>query len=202
MKAEIPTSRDVNDEDAILIREFRAGNEAAFTRLVKKYQQQVFNFIFHHSGRQAEVEDLAQEVFLKVYTHLAKFESRAAFRTWLYRITLNVCIDHARKRKLRRMLALDSLSDWTRNRLSSSRAAAPSPQAAVEAHELNERIQRGLERLPEEFRQALVLRDLEGLNYDEIAEITGASLGTVKSRISRGRERMRKWLTPFLEEAE
>jgi RNA polymerase sigma-70 factor (ECF subfamily) len=164
---------------------------------VKKYQQHVFNFIFHHSGPAVEVEDLAQEVFLKAYANLKNFQGRASFRTWLYRVTLNVCIDHARKKKLRRMLSLEGLSEWARARLSLRNSGPSSPHTEAETHELRDRIQHALAQLPEEFRRPLILRDVEGLEYEEIAAITGAHLGTVKSRIFRGRQRMRELLTPY-----
>lgn len=195
------TRRDAAEDDLNLIEAFKAGDEAAFTQLVKKYQQQVFNLLFHYAGRKEDIEDLAQEVFIKVYTHLATFETRAAFRTWLYRIAINVSIDHARKRKLRRMLSLDGLTEWARERVAFKSAQMPSPQIAAEQSDLDQHLQRGLERLPEDFRKALVLRDMEGLEYDEIATITGWSLGTVKSRLFRGRQRLREFLKPYLEEA-
>lgn len=200
MTAGMSTRHDAA-EDLNLIQEFKAGNEAAFTQLVQKYQQEVFNLIFHYIGRKDDVEDLAQEVFLKVFVHLPKFETRASFRTWIYRITLNVCIDHARKRKLRRMLSLEGLSEWTKERLWLRHAAAPSPHEATELHELDQDIQRGLDQLPTDFRRVLVLRDMEGLDYDEIAEITGWRLGTVKSRLFRARQRLREFLAPYVEHA-
>jgi len=196
------TRSDAAEDDLSLIEAFKAGDEAAFTQLVKKYQQQVFNLLFHYAGRKEDIEDLAQEVFIKVYTHLATFETRAAFRTWLYRIAINVSIDHARKRKLRQMLSLDGLTEWARERVAFKNAQMPSPQIAAEQNDLEKYVQRGLEQLPEDFRKALVLRDMEGLEYDEIAKITGWSLGTVKSRLFRGRQRLREFLKPYLEEAE
>ncbi len=202
MTVAMPTISDAAEDDLSLIEAFKAGDEAAFTQLVKKYQQQVFNLLFHYADRKEDIEDLAQEVFIKVYTHLATFETRAAFRTWLYRIAINASIDHARKRKLRRMLSLDGLTEWARERVAFKSAQMPSPQKAAEQSDLDQHIQRGLEQLPEDFRKALVLRDMEGLEYDEIATITGWSLGTVKSRLFRGRQRLREFLKPYLEEAE
>ncbi len=187
-------------DDLSLIEDFKNGREAAFTQLVEKYQQQIFNLLFHYTGRKEDVEDLAQEVFIKVYTHLADFETRAAFRTWLYRIALNASIDHSRKLKLRRMLSLDGLTDWAKERLTFQNATS-SPHQSAEQSELKQQIQAGLDRLPEDFRRALVLRDMEGLEYEEIAEITGWNLGTVKSRLFRGRQRLREFLEPYVEEA-
>jgi len=199
MLAELSTTDATTAADLELIQAFRAGEEAAFTALVQKYQQHVFNLIFHHSGPHVEVEDLAQEVFLKVYTNLRNFHGHAAFRTWLYRITLNVCIDHARKRKVRRMLSLESLSEWTKAKLSMRQNHTSSPQLAAESREMQNHVQAALQQLPEDFRQPLVLRDLEGLDYEEIAAITGTRLGTVKSRIFRGRQRLRELLAPYWE---
>ncbi|MGH7496513.1 MAG: sigma-70 family RNA polymerase sigma factor [bacterium] len=200
MLAGISTTDATTAADFELIQAFRAGDDQAFTALVQKYQQHVFNLIFHHSGPAVEVEDLAQEVFLKIYAKLKNFQGRASFRTWLYRVTLNVCIDHARKKKVRRMLSLESLSEWAKARLSLRNTASPSPQAEAEAGELRGQIQRALAQLPEEFRQPLILRDVEGLEYGEIAAITGTQLGTVKSRIFRGRQRLRELLAPYRKE--
>jgi RNA polymerase sigma-70 factor (ECF subfamily) len=196
----MPTKSDAAEDDVRLIQEFKSGKEAAFTQLVQKYQQPVFNLLYHYSGRRQDVEDLAQEVFIKVYTNLMKFETRAAFRTWLYRIALNVSIDHARKQKRRRMLSLEGLTDWARERLAFRAATAPSPHSATERHELETQIQLGLEALPEDFRQVLVLRDIEGMEYDDIAAILGWQLGTVKSRLFRARQRLRKFLEPYVED--
>ena len=199
MLAEISTKEATAAADFDLIHAFLAGDDRAFTALVQKYQQHVFNLIFHHSGRQVEVEDLAQEVFLKVYANLHRFQGRASFRTWLYRVTLNVCIDHARKKKLRRMLSLESMSEWAKARLSARNPGPASPQTEAESRDWHDRIHGALAQLPEEFRQPLILRDIEGLDYDEIAAITGTQLGTVKSRIFRGRQRLRELLAPYWE---
>ena len=193
---------EVAVEDAELVAQVQAGDEAAFTQLVRKYQQQVFNLILYYTGNKNEVEDLAQDVFVKVYTHLGNFETRATFRTWLYRITLNVCIDHARRRKLRRMLSLDGLSEWSRERLTFDLQATDTPEAHAERRELDEHIRRSIARLPEDFRRVLVLRDLQELEYEEIAAITGWSLGTVKSRLFRARRRMQQFLRPYVEETQ
>lgn len=202
MLSDVSTKEAAAAADMELVEAFRAGEEAAFTALVKKYQQHVFNLIFRHSGPRVEAEDLAQEVFLKVYSNLKNFQGRASFRTWLYRIALNVCIDHARRRKLRRMLSLESMSEWAQGRLSLRKASvSSSPHGDMEKRDLQTQLQTALAQLPEEFRQPLVLRDMEGLDYDEIASITGTQLGTVKSRIYRGRQRLRELLAPYWENA-
>jgi len=202
MTAAMPTTSNAAEDDLTLIQAFKNGDEAAFTQLVLKYQQQVFDLLFHYSGRRVDLEDMAQEVFIKVYTNLARFETRASFRTWLYRITLNVSIDHARKRKLRRMLSLDGLTEWAREQISLKSAQAPSPQVAAEQSDLAHYIQRGLEHLPDDFRRVLVLRDMEQLEYEEIAAITGWNLGTVKSRLFRARHKLKNFLKPYMEKAE
>lgn len=199
MATEKSTASDFIADDLRLVQEFKDGNESAFTQLVHRYQQQVFNLVFHYTGNKDDVEDLAQEVFMKVFMHLPKFETRSTFRTWIYRIALNVCIDHARKRQLRRMLSLEGMSEWAKARLSLRTSAVPSPQAAAELGELDEQIKRGLNQLPAELRRVLVLRDMQGLDYDQIAQITGWRLGTVKSRLFRARQHLRKFLAAFME---
>lgn len=189
------------DSDDQLIQRFQGGDEGAFEELVRKYQDRVANVIYSFTGRKDEVEDLAQEVFLKVYTGLRGFQFEATFYSWLYRIVMNVCLDAGRKRKLRRLLSLDSLSEWAVERLSfKSSSKVPSPEESVEQLEVSELIQRGLNGLSEPHRAIVILRDIEGLSYEEIAAILKCSVGTVKSRLFRARSALKEKLRPYWEE--
>jgi len=189
------------ENDAQLIQRFRSGDESAFEELVRKYQDRVANVIYSFTGRTDEVEDLAQEVFLRAYVGLKDFKSESTFYSWLYRIVMNVCIDAGRKRKLRRMLSLEGLSEWALERLRfKSPSQLPSPEEGAEQVEISELIQRGLNRLSEPHRAILILRDIEGLSYEEIAGILNCSVGTVKSRLFRARSALKEELRPYWEE--
>jgi len=186
--------RAMDDEDFQLIREFQNGDASAFERLVKKYQDRVFNVIYCFTGRKEDTQDLAQDVFLKLYTSLSQFKFESSFYSWLYRITLNVCIDDMRRRKLRRLV---SLSQWFQDLKGSK--SHPTPDEVMEQKELGEIIQQGLNQLSKDYRAIIILRDIEGLSYKEIAGVLGCSSGTVKSRLSRARVALREKIKPYLE---
>jgi RNA polymerase sigma-70 factor (ECF subfamily) len=148
--------------------------------------------IFHE---QNIIEDLAQEVFIKAYQALPRFRSESTFYTWLYRIAVNKGRDEIRRRKLRRFLSLQTLDEGIDNEIQMKMSVAPENR---DDHEL---IALGLKTLPEKFRTAVILKDIDGLPYDEIAKIMECEVGTVKSRISRGRTMLRKALEPLVKEA-
>ena len=186
--------RDMECSDDILITRFQSGDESAFRTLMERHVERVRNLIFSVFRSRELVDDLTQDVFLKAYRALAQFRFYAAFSTWLYRITINHCRDEMRKRRLRRMFSLHALLEIRDADVSKRTAVLP-----VE-HETRELIDRGLRQLPEKYRLPVILKDVEGLSYEEIADVLHCELGTVKSRLSRGREQLRRFLTPLLEE--
>ena len=186
--------RDMECSDDILITRFQSGDESAFRTLMERHVERVRNLIFSVFRSRELVDDLTQDVFLKAYRALAQFRFYAAFSTWLYRITINHCRDEMRKRRLRRMFSLHALLEIRDADVSKRTAVLP-----VE-HETRELIDRGLQQLPEKYRLPVILKDVEGLSYEEIADVLHCELGTVKSRLSRGREQLRRFLTPLLEE--
>lgn len=140
------------------------------------------------------VDDLAQEVFIKAYEALPNFRFQSSFYTWLYRIAVNKSRDELRKRKVRRWFSLQTLMDSADKDLVS--------KTVVEPHdnELQELVAAGLRSLPDKYRIAITLKDLDGLSYEEIAEIMECEIGTVKSRLSRARAMLRKVLEPLVKE--
>ncbi len=178
-----------------------ASNQAAtFENLVKTYEKPLFQFAFRLCGNHHEAQDLLQESLYRAYKSFARFESGTAFDRWLYQIIHNLYIDHYRKKKNRPVLSsidepipyLDNdkpmeIPDWTTN-----------PEDEAMRIELGETIQAGLAKLPAEYRSAVILCDIQGLSYEEIAQILHCSIGTVRSRIHRGRKLLRGILLPYL----
>jgi RNA polymerase sigma-70 factor, ECF subfamily len=186
-----PMPRDMSDD--VLITLFQGGDRAVFRTLVERYQERIRNLIYAVLNDSALIDDLAQEVFIKVYEALPQFRFDASFYTWVYKIAVNRCRDEIRRKRVRRWLPLHPLLDRQ------DRELTQKTTAHMEDTETRELIDRALTRLPEKFRLPVILKDLEGLSYDEIAEVTQAEIGTVKSRLFRGRAMLRNWLQPLME---
>ena len=180
--------RELREED--LVARARKGDREAFGELVRRYEKKVFALTRRMCPGPEDAEEAAQEAFLAAWQGLPSFRGEAGFGTWLYRLTSNACVDLLRKSG--RAPAGLSLDDGERPlNLPDPR---PSPQEEAERAELRERIEAGLRRLPPERREVLILREIHQLRYEEIAKILSLDLGTVKSRISRGRQELRKIL--------
>ena len=179
-----------------LARELRAGSQAAFNYLIAVYHQPLYRLLYHLLQDPTEAADAVQDAFLKVFRSAAQFEGRCSVKTWLYRIAVHEAANHRRwwRRHKRRETSLDEPAGegvaWS-ERLSSPQE---SPLSLAMRAETRRRLETILAGIPEPFRTTVVLRDLEDLGYEEIAEVTGAHLGTVKSRLVRGREMVRRQL--------
>lgn len=179
--------------DDILITRFQAGDEHAFRMLMERHSERVRNLIYSIFHSAEPVDDLTQDIFLKVYRALAQFRFDAAFSTWIYRIAINHCRDVMRKRKLRRYISLHGLLESRDKEVTLKTSVQP------QETETRELIDRGLQRLPEKFRIPVILKDVEGFSYEEMADVMQCEVGTVKSRLSRGRNMLRIYLKPLLE---
>lgn len=179
------------DEELVLLA--RQGRAEAFAALVERYERKVYGLAYRMSGSPDDAADLAQEAFIRIWRKLAEFRGDSTFSTWVYRVTVNVCLDRRRQDRRRPTVSLDAPSDGASGPPERQVAdGGPGPDAALESAELHADIQREIARLPAEYRAALVLRDVEGHAYQEIADILSISLGTVKSRISRGRQLLKE----------
>lgn len=180
------------DQDLELLQRCLAGENSAWEGLLKVYTRKIYNLCYRFTGRAEEAEDLTQEVFIKIFQTLRSFDAaQGSFSTWLHRVARNHLVDHYRRTKADRLT--DSIEDDVE-----TVAAKPSPGigpvASLEARELKEQLQRALDRLSPDLREAVVLRDLQDLDYLEVAQVLGVPQGTVKSRINRGRLELAKVL--------
>ena len=173
-----------------LIRAARGGDEAGFEQLVRLHEKKIYNLCLRMCGNAEDAAEAAQDTFLALWRGLEGFREDAALATWLYRLASNACIDLLRRSK--RTVDGVSLDDEDINL--EVRDRAPTPEQHIEGQETRRLLHEGLAALPEDYRQVLVLRELEQLSYDEICKVTALELGTVKSRISRARLLLRNYL--------
>lgn len=189
-------------DDALLIKAFQKGDKKTFDELVIRHKDRIFNLCYRFLGDYEEANDSAQEAFVKAYGSLNRFRLESTFSTWLYRIAVNVCknkLGSSAYKAKRKTVSLDNPGIPSDERVPMEFPnGAPSPLARMEEKEKRAFIQRALDTLPAEFRVVVTLRDVEGLSYEDIAEVTGLNLGTVKSRIARARADLRTKLRGVL----
>lgn len=171
------------------------GDADAFEQLVLAYQTPIYNLCLRMTGNPEDAADLSQETFLKVWKSLASFHFEAAFSTWLYRLASNTCLDHIRSVKRRPQLSLTAEDADGEEKAIDLPDPSPLPEEAAITKDENERLARAIQSLDEQHRQILTLRAINDLSYAEIADILGIKEGTVKSRLARSRNALRKILT-------
>lgn len=181
--------------DDVLISLFQSGDQGVFRVLVERYQERIRNLLFSIFHETETIDDLAQEVFIKAYEGLGRFRFESSFYTWLYRIAVNRARDELRKRKVRRFFSFHGLDGSTEKEVTERTTVQP---VSIDEQEL---VAKGLEALPEKYRMPVILKDLDGLSYEEISEVLECEVGTVKSRLSRGRTMLRNILAPLLRES-
>ena len=174
-----------------LIARLQKRDEAAFEELIRQYEKKVYTLCFRMCGNSEDAEEAAQDAFLALWRGIDRFRQESSLSTWIYRLATNACIDTLRRRK--KQSGSVSLDD--EELFVDAVDTSPQPQETVEHREAQKLLQEGLFALPEEYRKVLILREIEGLSYTEIAESGSIELGTVKSRISRGRSLLRNFLS-------
>jgi RNA polymerase sigma-70 factor, ECF subfamily len=179
-----------HEEDRELVRLSQGGSEAAFEDLVRRHQQRVFALVNGILRRPDDVEDVAQQVFLKAYLGIRRFDQRAAFSTWLYKIAVNECWDYLRKKKVRPLVYEADLSEEQVSRLDGIVSADRPPVGPNDRAEAREMLERMLDTLPDQDRQLLLLKEVEGFSVQELAEILKLNVNTVKVRLFRARGRI------------
>lgn len=188
-KKQIGNKGNEQDSDFLLIEEFKKGRESAFSELMIKHKDKVRNLVYLTLGDVDYIDDISQDVFISVYHKLKEFRFESKFTTWLYRITVNKCRDYLRKKKVRSIFV--PIQDHNFHRGVNTNSDNIDIPALV---------RRAIAKLPEKLKVPLVLRDIDGFSYQEIADKLECEVGTVKSRIFRARESLKVLLTPYQKE--
>jgi len=184
-------------KDLQFIDRFKNGDSSAFEDIVLKYQDKIYNLCRHMLGNAHDAEDAAQDVFLKAYQSLPKFQPDASLYTWLYRIATNTCIDYKRKPVFESLFGGSQEGE----RLVHDRASeAPSPEKLYQSKQIDQALQESLAKLSPKLRAIIILKEIEELSYEEISDTLEISMGTVKSRIARAREELQKLMKKFREQ--
>jgi RNA polymerase sigma-70 factor (ECF subfamily) len=180
----------------------RIGDQTAFRLLVERYQKRVFAVAFGVVKNEEDALDVTQDAFVKVYRYLGRFHGTSSFYTWLYRIVVNLCIDHVRKSNRVGLVDYDDGTNHHHGVDSSAGrfAGVPTPTPGEDLHrkELGTELSRALDALSEKHRQVIVLREIEGLSYNDMAEVLGVSVGTVMSRLHHARHNMQATLRRYM----
>ncbi|MBQ9991797.1 MAG: sigma-70 family RNA polymerase sigma factor [Firmicutes bacterium] len=180
-------------DEALLIERCKEGDDEAFSLLIDRYQQKVYNTAFRMMGNYHDASDCAQEVFLRIFRSIRSFRGESSFSTWVYHITVNVCKDELRSRQRHIEDSIDEMlqtPDGERHKEIAS--DSPEPSEVYERTEMMERLQELINELEPNYRMILLMREHDEMSYQEIADMLGLSIGTVKSRINRARIALRK----------
>jgi RNA polymerase sigma-70 factor (ECF subfamily) len=175
--------------DELLVERIKKGDTEAFRKLVKRYERYILNLVYRTIGDTNEAEDIAQEVFIKVYKNIRSFKGESKFLTWISKITVNLCMDKLREKVKNKEENIDE-EVWSLF----AQHESFNPEVTAERHELQEIIKKAIETLPEELRVVFVLRELENFSYDEISQMLNIPMGTVESRLYRARIKLRTYL--------
>ncbi len=189
-----------NEDDDLLIRKTLKGEKDSFEILVLRYQKRIFNIIYRVTREESIVADLAQESFLKAYRGLDKFDFKASFYTWLVRIAINTSLNHVSSRQRNPLAGTEELDSYvgTSAQFSEAGARSSNPEHEVLRNEQAASIRQAIDSLAEDLRVSIMLREVEGLSYEEIAEVMECPVGTVRSRIHRARKELQEKLKPLL----
>ena len=195
---------NINIDDDVLVQQCRQGDSAAMERLICKYQNRIYNTVLKICANPDDAAELTQDTFVKVIENIDKFEGRSSFYTWAFRIAMNLTLNHCKRNSKLNFTSLEAESkenNWRPKQLLKEflkNDASPDPAVVAQNRELCGLVQEALMKLDDTRRAVIVLRDIEGMNYAQIARVLELELGTVKSRISRARNNLREIFEVFL----
>ncbi|MHB1394849.1 MAG: sigma-70 family RNA polymerase sigma factor [Clostridia bacterium] len=190
----------VSDLEKLLVKKSQSGDFESFELLISSYDKRAYNIAYRVMGNEEDGKDMAQEALLRVFRSIKDFKGQSSFSTWLYRIVTNVCLDELRRRKNEKYVSMDSTIQTDSGELHMELCSdKETPETVYERVEQRELIKRAINELNEEYKSAIVLRDIQGFSYEEISNMLDCSLGTVKSRINRARNMLRERLKSSME---
>ncbi|HEY3367756.1 MAG TPA: sigma-70 family RNA polymerase sigma factor [Symbiobacteriaceae bacterium] len=181
--------------DELLVERAKRGDVEAFEQLISQYERKVYNIAYRLTGNHEDASDVAQEAYIRAYSSLPEFRGDSSFQTWLIRIVNNACLDELRKRRRQRVTSLDeplTVDDGEVDRQLAVADPTDNPEQALERVEIQRAVQESIDALDEEYRVVVVMRDIQGYSYNEIADALGINLGTVKSRLNRARNALKE----------
>lgn len=182
-------------DEGWLIKQAQKGDNKAFELLIDEHFKKIYNIAYRLSGNEADASDMTQEVLIKIFRHIGSFSGNSKFSTWVYRVATNTCLDELKKIKRRSTYSLDAELDTGENEVVVQvRDEAPTPDIAAEQKELSAAVGKAIKRLSPDHSAVVILRDIQGMSYEEVAKILNCSVGTVKSRLNRGRAQLKKIL--------
>lgn len=185
------------DEDLELVRRFQSGDSSAFEPLVNKYQQKIYDIAYYHTHNAEDAYDLSQEVFERAFKSLSGFKKKSSLYTWLYRIAVNACIDYGRKKTRLQTIPIE---EWADSHESFSTGTTNSPAGHVEYKELERQISKAIDQLPPKQRAVFIMKRQEDMSLEEIAQVLGRSVGTIKAHLSHATHKLLNLLGPYLKE--
>src|SRR5262245_35946362 len=205
---DLERAAEISAEEALFVQRLRANDDAAYDELVRVYHASIFHVAYRMLGDSADASDVVQEIFIKVFRNINGFKGEAALKTWIFRIAFSEILNRLRwwKRRHRNAtVSLDAEPHFNGNGNGKGflygyqvSCPKPTPEQALESKEQDEAIQKALAKLSSDHRSIIILRDIEGFSYGEIADVLGVSIGTVKSRLARGRADLKKSLIRYL----
>ena len=187
--------------DDLLVLRFQQGDKAAFEELVGRHRDRIYNYLRAMAGSDSDAEDLTQEAFIRAYVNAHSFRRESSFHTWLYRIAYNAYLDSARKQKRRPTLSLDQPISEDDDATPDVPDPGEGPEQHAQRMEMQEVLSNALQDLPERLRSVVVLHDVYGYSYEEIAVVARCPLGTVRSRLFHARQRLRRKLSGYFRDA-
>ncbi len=190
----------VSDNDQILVRRVQDGDVAAFDTLVRKYRERLYSVVYNLTSNREDAADITQEAFIKAFSSINRFQGKSAFFTWLYRIGVNTTLSHLKRNRFRRFFSLENLQEeGSHAKVLETLAAKHKSEKGALLSELQEKLNEALQKLSPKHRTVVVLFEIEGLSHQEIAEIVGCSVGTVRSRLHYAKQQLQADLRAFID---
>jgi RNA polymerase sigma-70 factor (ECF subfamily) len=197
---DLDTTSASADSDHVLVAKVQDGDVAAFDHLVRKYRERLFGIIYNLTSNREDAADLTQEAFIKAFSSINRFKGKSAFFTWLYRIGVNTALSHLKRNRFRRFFSLETIQEeGSHAQILETLAAKNKSDKGALLTELQEKLNEAMQKLSPKHRTVVVLFEIEGLSHQEISEVIGCSVGTVRSRLHYAKQQLQADLKPFLD---